>query len=516
MVDPQEPDTTTLPPRSLSGDATVPPSADELGTQPGRTMPGSAPLPAIPGYEILGELGRGGMGVVYKARHLKLNRIVALKMILAGGHADHDGRVRFLAEAEAVAALQHPNIVQIFEIGQHDGLPYFTLEFVGGGSLAQKINRRAMNAQAAAEIIEQLARGVAYAHGKGLIHRDLKPGNVLLAEDGTPKITDFGLAKYVTGTGDGAGGLTRSGAIMGTPSYMSPEQAQAKKEVGPSADVYSLGAILYECLTGQPPFEGNSTVDVVLQVIGAEPTPPHRLKSDIPKDLELICQRCLEKAPEQRPASAAELAGHLTQFLMGEHVAAVHLPLRLRLVRWCRARPALTAHLGVLLTCALVVTAKVIVTGNDHLSPIFPWVRLHFVLAFLGVWMLLSAAFQRGLRRQWTANLVPFVWSAVDVLILSATLLLTDTFNSPLAIGYPLLISASGLWLRGRVVWTTAGLTFLGYLGALLVLIVAGHADNYHRHAIFLASLIGVGYTAAYQVRRIQNLSRYYEGRSLH
>jgi len=303
---------------------------------------------------------------------------------------------------------------------------------------------------------------------------------------------------------------------MGTPSYMSPEQAQSKKDVGPPADISSLGAILYECLTGKPPFEGNSTVDVVLQVIGTDPPPPHRLKSDIPKDLDLICLRCLEKVPEQRPASAADLAGHLQQFLMGEHVAAVRLPLGLRLVRWFRARPALTAHLGVLLTCALVVSAKVLITGNDHLSPIFPWVRLHLVLSFLGIWMLLSAAFQQGLLREWSAWLVPFVWSVVDVAILSVTLLLTDTFNSPLSIGYPLLIAASGLWLRGRIVWTTTALTFLGYFGALTVLIAAGHADNLHRHAIFLASLIGVGYTVAYQVRRIQNLSRYYEGRSLH
>jgi serine/threonine protein kinase len=500
-------DTMTLPPRA---------SDDDRSTLPGRTAPGSVPVPLIPGYDILAELGRGGMGVVYKARHLKLNRIVALKMILAGGHSNHDDRVRFLAEAEAVAALQHPNIVQIFEIGQHDGLPYFTLEYVGGGSLASKIRNSPVPGLEAAAIVEQLARGMAYAHNKGLIHRDLKPANVLLTESGLPKITDFGLAKYFAGGGEGSGGITRSGAIMGTPSYMSPEQAQSRREVGPAADLYSLGAILYECLTGKPPFEGNSTVDVVLQVIGADPTPPHRLKSDIPKDLELICLRCLEKSPEQRPASAADLVAHLTQFLQGENVTAVRLPLRQSLVRWCRARPAVTAHIGVLLTCALVVSVKVALAGNDHLSPIFPWVRLHIVLSFIGLWMLLSAAFQRGLRREATAWLVPFVWAAVDVAILSVTLLLTDTFNSPLSIGYPLMVAASGLWLRGRIVWFTTVTNMLGYAAALAVLLVAGHADNLHRHAIFLASLIGVGYTVAYQVRRIQNLSRYYEGRSLH
>jgi serine/threonine protein kinase len=193
----------------------------------------------MPGYEILEELGRGGMGVVYQARHLKLNRVVALKMVLAGGHAGPDDLARFLAEAEAVAALQHKHIVQLYEFGQHDGLPFFTLEFVPGGSLADKMNGTPLPPKEAARVVEQLARGVHYAHGKGIVHRDLKPANVLLTEDGTPKVTDFGLAKRLeVGTG-----LTASGAILGTPSYMAPEQAGGDgKRVGPAADVYALGA----------------------------------------------------------------------------------------------------------------------------------------------------------------------------------------------------------------------------------------------------------------------------------
>src|SRR5262249_54222782 len=222
------PDAATLPPRDEGGS----PAA-------------AAPWPVVPGYEILGELGRGGMGVVYRARHLKLNGVVALKMVLAGGHAGPDDLARFLAEAEAVAALQHLHIVPLYDFGHHEGLPFFTLEFVPGGSLADQLNDAPLPPKKAARVVEQLARAGHYAHGKGIIHRDLKPANVLLADGGTPKVTDFGLAKRVeVGTG-----LTATGAILGTPSYMSPEQAGgAGKRVGPAADVYALGAILYECL----------------------------------------------------------------------------------------------------------------------------------------------------------------------------------------------------------------------------------------------------------------------------
>src|SRR5262245_56994992 len=203
----------------------------------------------VPGYEILGELGRGGMGVVYRARQVGLGRVVALKMILAGGHAGAPGRARFRAEAEAVARLQHPNIVQVFEVCDHDGLPYFSMEFCPGGSLAAKPGGALLQPGRAADLVQTLARAVHVAHQKGIVHRDLKPANVLLAEDGTPKVTDFGLAKRL----GGAAGPTATGQAIGTPAYMAPEQA-AGGEVGPAADVYALGAVLYELLTGRPPF----------------------------------------------------------------------------------------------------------------------------------------------------------------------------------------------------------------------------------------------------------------------
>src|SRR5947207_428657 len=209
-----------------------------------------APL-GIAGYEILEELGRGGMGVVYKARQVKADRVVALKMVLSGGYASQNDLARFERETHAIARLQHPHIVQVYEVGEHEGRPFFSLEFCPGGSLERKLDGTPLPPTEAASLAERLARAMAAAHGKGVIHRDLKPANVLLTEDGSPKITDFGLAKKL----DDDSAQTRSGAIMGTPSYMAPEQAGGKvKELTSACDIYALGAVLYECLTGRPPF----------------------------------------------------------------------------------------------------------------------------------------------------------------------------------------------------------------------------------------------------------------------
>jgi WD40 repeat protein/tetratricopeptide (TPR) repeat protein len=307
----------------------------------------------VPGYEILAELGRGGMGVVYRARHLKLNRVVALKMVLAGGHAGPDDLARFLAEAEAVAALQHPHIVQLYDFGQHDGLPFFTLEFVPGGSLADKLNGAPLPPKEAARLVEQLAHGVHYAHGKGIVHRDLKPANVLLAEDGTPKVTDFGLAKRV----EVGSGLTATGAILGTPSYMTPEQAGGQgKRVGPAADVYALGAVLYECLTGRPPFRAATTLDTILQVVGAEPVSVRQLQPGVPADLETVCHRCLQKEPAKRYASALELAEDLRRFRADQPVRARPVGSAERAWRWCRRNPLVAGLLGAVSATLLLGT----------------------------------------------------------------------------------------------------------------------------------------------------------------
>jgi tetratricopeptide (TPR) repeat protein/tRNA A-37 threonylcarbamoyl transferase component Bud32 len=292
--------------------------------------------PTVPGYEIEDELGRGGMGVVYKARQAGLGRLVALKMILHADHAGTEGRARFFAEPEAVARLQHPNIVQIHEIGEHDGAPFFSLEFCPGGSLDRKLAHKPAPVREAAALVRTLAEAVQAAHGKGIIHRDLKPANVLLGEDGTLKVTDFGLAKRLDQAGE-----TRAGAVMGTPNYMAPEQAEGKTDqIGPAADVYALGAILYECLTGRPPFLASSVLEVLDQVRSAEPLPPRRLQVNVPRDLETICLKCLQKAPAARYASAADLAADLDRYLDGRPILARPVPAWERTAKWARRHPA--------------------------------------------------------------------------------------------------------------------------------------------------------------------------------
>jgi WD40 repeat protein len=304
---------------------------------------GAGPAPALAGYEILGELGRGGMGVVYRARQVRANRVVALKMILAGGHAGEHELARFRTEAEAVARLQHPHIVQIHEVGEAEGRPFFSLEYCPGGSLAAKLQGTPLPPREAARLVEALARAMDAAHQKGIIHRDLKPANVLLAEDGTPKITDFGLAKKL----EDAAGQTGSGDVLGTPSYMAPEQAGGRaREVGPLADVYALGAILYECLTGRPPFKAATALDTLLQVLSEEPVPVRRLQPKVPVDLETIALKCLQKEPARRYGSARALAEDLGRFQAGEPIAARPVGRLERTWRWCRRNPAVAGSLA--------------------------------------------------------------------------------------------------------------------------------------------------------------------------
>src|SRR5262245_17395878 len=330
------------------------PTADAVaGAGATAGSPPDANPPSIPGYEVEAVLGRGGMGVVYRARHLRLNRPVALKMLLAGDCAGPSDRARFQREAEAVAGLRHENIVQVYDVGEQDGRPFFTMEIVPGGSLAEKLAGVPQPAREAAALVVTLAEAVGAAHQGGIVHRDLKPSNVLLTADGTPKISDFGLARRL----ESGERLTQSGAIVGTPSYMAPEQARGRAPaLGPPVDIYALGAILYELLTGRPPFRGETAADTVLQVISQDPVPPSRLNARVPRDLETICLKCLHKEPPRRYASAAALAGDLRCFLHGEAIAARPEGRLERFVRGARRRPTLVVGLtaGVLLATALV------------------------------------------------------------------------------------------------------------------------------------------------------------------
>jgi serine/threonine-protein kinase len=329
-------------------------------------------LPHIPGYQVEAVLGRGGMGIVYKARHLRLNRPVALKMLLAGAYAGPGERERFLHEAEAVAGLRHPNIMQVHDMGDHEGRPYFTMEYVADGSLAQRLTGTPLGAPYAAALVATLAEAVQVAHQGGIVHRDLKPANILLQRktefsvaksgdanafgivpapisDFDPKIADFGLARHF----EGESALTLSGARVGTPSYMAPEQALGKtRDIGPAADIYALGAILYELLTGRPPFRGETTAETEWQVVHQDPVPPLRLNRRVPRDLETICLKCLEKDPARRYATASALADDLRSLGEGRPIKTRRVGWAERLWRWCRRKPA---------AAALAVTALALV-----------------------------------------------------------------------------------------------------------------------------------------------------------
>lgn len=305
-------------------------AAHQLAAALGQTMtaagsPAVAPAPApdsFGDFDILDELGRGGMGVVYRARQVSLNRPVALKMILSGRLASPSDRSRFRAESAAAAKLVHPNIVTVYEVGEYEGRPYFAMEHVEGETLSRRLTGGPLSPRDAAAMVAGLAEGVSAAHQQGIIHRDIKPSNVLLPAGGAPaaaKITDFGLAKHVTGNGTP---LTASGAILGTPGYMSPEQAAGRADVGPAADVYALGAMLYECLTGRPPFAAANAMDALFTVIEQEPAPPRLLNAAVPRELEAVCLKCLEKSPSRRYRTAADLAADLSAYLSGERLTA--------------------------------------------------------------------------------------------------------------------------------------------------------------------------------------------------
>lgn len=328
-------------------DALFSPSAAEDGDDP---APVEEVLPQVPGYEIECLLGRGGMGAVYKARHVSLNRTVAIKIPLAGALATPMERQRHQREARAIAALEHPNIITVYDVGEVESRPFFTMEFVDGQHLGAHLAGRPQPAREAASLVATLADAVHRAHLAGILHRDLKPANVLIARDGTPKITDFGLSRHVGGDAT----ATVSGFQFGTPSYMAPEQASGLSSAqSSSVDTYALGAILYEMLTGRPPFRGESALETVRQVVEEEPAPPSHLNPRVPRDLETVCMTCLRKEPQRRYPSADALAKDLRRFLDGEPIQARAVGSLERVVRWGRRHPARAALVAVIV-CALL------------------------------------------------------------------------------------------------------------------------------------------------------------------
>jgi serine/threonine-protein kinase len=467
-----------------------------------------APQGAFGDYELLEEIARGGMGIVYRARHISLNRVVAIKMILAGEFASEAEVRRFRTEAQAAASLTHPNIVSIYEVGEHGGHHYYSMSLVEGKSLEELVKSekwRPGDGTEASRMVAKIARAVQFAHEAGILHRDLKPGNILVTPDGEPRITDFGLAKQVRSDAR----LTLTGHLLGTPGFMAPEQARGRSgQSTPVTDVYSLGAILYFLLTRQPPFMADSPLDALLLALESEAVRPRRINPRVPGQLEHICLRCLEKRPEDRYSSAGELAADLEHFLKGEALAVNQQAIGRRFETWARRQPALVARLCTVLLClTIVVTAYQVhryTTLGQHVAAIS-------VLVF---WLLISFLCQRGLEIERHAHWIRLVWSAADPITLTALLLIAQGFGSPLLVLYPTLIAASGFWLRVPLVATTTGTSLLGYLVLLMDANLRGVSRvPSHWHILAFVGIVVTGFSIVYLVNRVSALTRFYEQR---
>lgn len=484
-------------------DATLPPIIVDPEARPASTQQESAPRSdpaAPPGYEILEELGRGGMGIVYKARQHGLNRIVALKMVLAGGHASDADLGRFRVEAEALARLRHPNVVQVYGVGEYNGLPYFSLEFCPGGSLDRRLNGTPLSSREAAELAGKLARATHEAHQKGILHRDLKPANVLLSEDGTPKITDFGLAKRL----DGSPGQTASGAVLGTPSYMAPEQAAGKtRAIGPAVDVYGLGAILYELLTGRPPFRAATPLDTLLQALENDPAPLRLLNPQVDRDLETICLKCLEKDPAHRYSSARLLAEDLQRYLAGEPISVRSINLLERLGRTLhhsRVDTGFEAWGTVLLWFAAIVLGSQIVLfavigTRQPLLVVDATQCVQFLLMGLVLWRFWASgvlAANAAMKQAW-ALWIGFLIACFLVAFVSQLLVGPEPFYDFFLYPYWSILSGLGFFAMGSSYWGwfyAFGLAFF-LLAALLPLFPLAGPLGYG--ALWGGSLVIIG-----------------------
>jgi hypothetical protein len=424
----------------------------------------AAPTPA-PGtrfgdYDLFGELGRGGMGVVYKAHDRKLNRVVALKMILPGPLSTEEDVRRFHTEAEAAGRLRHPNIVAVHAVGSIEGTHYYSMDFINGPSLAARVADGPLPGPVAARYLVTVARAVQHAHDQGVLHRDLKPSNILLDAEDRPHVTDFGLAKRLGGDSR----QTRTGAVLGTPSYMAPEQAAGKvHELGPACDVYGLGAVLYELLTGRPPFRAETPIDTLMQVMEHQPVPPRLLNPKVPRDLETICLKCLEKEPRARYPSAAALADDLERFLLGESITARSVNVLGRLasaLERSQLDPRFHDWGNLLLMIApLTLFGQValwlcVQWGDKPVGPALAWVGQYGLMAlcflrFRGRRLLPTTASERHLWSIWIGYFIAcFVAARISMHLYGRE----NIYDSSL---YPMWAMASGLafFVMGSVYW---------------------------------------------------------------
>ncbi len=495
-------------------------------------------------YELLEELGRGGMGVVFKARQTDLDRIVAVKMILVNRLASTDDIRRFYQEAKAAGRLTHPQIVGIHEVGEVHGQHFFSMECIDGPSLGDLLaggaaasstdnpvrdseetdrivrptkgsRQDASNStvlpptplnlqltfEQAARILRDIARAVDFLHHKGIIHRDLKPSNILLASaTGLPYLTDFGLAKCFSSDDE----KTHSGAIVGTPLYMSPEQAAGRNaDVGPASDVYSMGAILYQVLTGQVPHRGSSPMRTIVSVIEADPELPRSRNPEAPRELEAICLKCLEKDSANRYSTASELADDFERYLRGEPVFARSTGLVHHFRRWIRRDPALASRWAALFCGALILFWAF---WFEEVTELKHW-RLQ---TLIGLWAFSGFVFQKFVKQPEIASVSRYTWLATDAAFLTRILIIAGHPIGPLVVAYPLLIAASGLFFQEGLVYFMTSVSLISY--AVLLWVVPEEAYPPHYCLIFSVVLIVIGLVLAHQVHRIRNLSRHFEG----
>ncbi len=449
-------------------------------------------------YRLLEQIGRGGMGAVFRAEQPELNREVAIKVILQGELATDAELHRFQHEAQAAASLRHPNIVSIHDVGCTDGLHFFAMDLMPGGSLSQRLQQGPLSDSEAVTLVLQIARAVAYLHERGVIHRDIKPSNIVFDDHGNPCLTDFGLAKsFETDSGQ-----TRTGDLLGTASYMSPEQASGDvRNLSPRTDVYSLGAVLYELITGEPPFRGEGYLDTVLRVIEREPTCPRRIRRGISRDLEQICMKCLEKKPADRYASATLLANDLERHLRGEPIDSPAADLSLRIQRFVRRYPALVVHISVLAAVAVIVALRNMLDVGANRN----YMTIQGILV---VWALASFALQEAQAKlhgeRWTQTL----WAIVDTVLITCLIYLAEVPREALLAAYPAFVAASGLWAHQSLVVTSTVTSLVGY--ATLAFLEPSFATPLHHALILVAIILSVGLAVGIQVRRLRLLSQYH------
>ncbi|MFO1066602.1 MAG: serine/threonine-protein kinase [Pirellulales bacterium] len=451
-------------------------------------------------YQLISEIDRGGMGIVFKARHATLQRTVALKVMKGGDTASQEELRRFRVEAEASAAINHPNIVSVFEVGDTHGLLYFTMAFIDGEDLASAVKKRRFHPREAARIMLKITDAIAAAHRHGIIHRDIKPSNILLGQDGEPYLVDFGLAK-LNGFDEE---LTHTGQILGTPAYMPPEQARGRRaETSPLIDIYSLGAVLYVMLTGNAPFQGPTPFDVLLQVLDREPPRPCRIHSDIPRSLETICLQAMSKDPKDRYQSAAELAADLERYLKDEPIKPPKPAWPERLELWWKREPILVSHLCGIGAVLSVITVFFLIRqeGASDFAGRF---------GLLSLWAAGSIILQQLSLNEQRRDTVYLSWAGFDIIIYTVLIYFASPPRGLLLIGYPMMIAASGLFYRVSFVVFMTSLCIIGFL-LLSMTVNDPITQKFDFTIIYLSGLFVLGLCLVSMIRRVRGLTRFCE-----